>query len=155
MTDSPMPAPSFEAAVCEPRDAAVDMLFVPVFSDEESLDDVPGLDEAMAGWFTRVRANGEFRGKLYESFIARADGWKAARIALVGAGSRGGATPERLRKIAAACGYTARLRAVATVGWVVRRVWNPVDAAQAAADGLSAAEFDAGVLKRATEPEGR
>jgi hypothetical protein len=138
-----MASPQFEGIVTRPGDAAADMMFVPVFQGDDALDDLPGLDEATGGEIQRARASAEFRGKLYEFFITRVvGGWKAGRIALVGAGRLADADPERIRKIAAACGYTARLRAVLSIAWVVRAGLDPVVAAEAAADGLSAPEFD-------------
>jgi leucyl aminopeptidase len=137
-------------------DAAVDMLFVPVFHGDDALDDLPGLDEATGGEIQRARASAEFRGKLYEFFITPVvRGWKAGRVALVGAGRRADADPERIRKIAAACGYTARLRAVPSIAWIVRAGLDPVVAADAAADGLSSPEFDSGTFKPGADVEGR
>jgi leucyl aminopeptidase len=150
-------APEFAGVVTPAADVAVDMIFVPVFHDDDdrALGVVPGLDAASGGWVERVRATGEFRAKLYESFIVPVTGgWKAGRIALIGAGKRSDATPERLRKIAAACGYTARLRAVSSVAVLIREGLDPAMAAQATADGLSAAEFDSGTYKEDTKTEG-
>ena len=145
----------FEGRVARPAEAEVDMLFVPVFQDEDRLEDLADLDDATGGWVSRVRASGEFRGRLFELFLTRVTrGWKAERVALVGAGRRGEATPERVRKIAAACGYTARLRAVPSVGWVVRAGLDAGMAAQAAADGLSDAEFNTGTFKEDTSADG-
>ncbi len=145
----------FEGQVVPAAAADVAMLFVPVFADDDPLEDVAGLDEATGGWISQARASGEFRGRLYEFFLTRAEhGWKAARIVLVGAGKLSDATPERLRRIAAACGYTARLRAVSSVGWLVRACLDAAVTAQAAADGLSDAEFDGGVFKHDVSAEG-
>jgi leucyl aminopeptidase len=151
-----MALPKCEGLVSRPADVAADMLFVPVFQGQDALDDVEGLDDATGGEVQRARATGEFKGKLYEFFITRATpGWQASRIALVGAGRREGATPERLRRIAAACGYTARLRAVSSVAFLVRNGLDAMMAARTAADGLSASEFETGSYKTAVDGEGR
>ncbi len=112
----------FEATVQSPDQVSADMLFVPVFQDQDALEDLPGLDAAAGGEVSRARASGEFRGRPYELFITGlVDGrWKAARLAIVGAGVRKACDAERLRRVAAACSYTATLRSVESVAFVVR-----------------------------------
>jgi leucyl aminopeptidase len=147
----------FEGTTAAASDVAADVLFVPVFQDDAdaAVTAVPGLDDAAAGWVSQARESGEFRAKLYEFFIVRAgDGWSAKRLALVGAGRRADATPERLRLVAAACGYTARLRNLPVAAFLVREGLDLAVAASAAADGLSAAEFDSGSYKADAEAEG-
>jgi leucyl aminopeptidase len=140
-----------------PEQADVEMVFVPVFQGDDDLSDLAGVDAAAGGEIARARASGEFRGKPYEFFITpvRDHRWKCARIALVGAGSREDLDVERLRRIAAACSYTAALRSISSVAFVVRSNLDSAIAVQAAADGLTAAEFDAGAYKRRSEVEGR
>jgi len=141
--------PEFLGTVARPETVEVDMLFVPVFQGEDDLPDLPGLDHATGGDISRARARGEFHGTPYESFITRlnAGPYRAARVALVGAGRRADATVERMRRVAAACGYTARLRSVQTAAWVVRHDVDPIRNAELAADGFSSAEFDTGTYK--------
>jgi len=149
--------PHFEGVTGAAADLSVDMLFVPVFQEDTdlALTAISGLDEASGGWVAGSRSRGEFKGKLYEFFIVRlTSGWKAQRVALIGAGRRADATPERLRLLAAACGYTARLRAVPTVGFLVREGLDPIVAGAAAADGLTAAEFESGSYKADHGSEG-
>ncbi len=153
-----MQVPQFDGVVTPAADVAVDMLFVPVFQDDAdaSVAGVSGLDAATAGWIGQARASGEFRAKLYEFFIVPAtSGWKARRLAFVGAGKRAEITPERLRKIAASCGYTARLRLVTSAAILIRDGFEPLAFASTVADGLSAAEFDSGVYKADQTSEGR
>ncbi len=147
----------FEGVTTAAAEIAVDMLFVPVFQEDTDaeLSAIPGLDAATAGWIAASRTGGEFRGKLYEFFIVRVtSGWKAKRVALIGAGRRADATPERLRLLAAACGYTARLRALPSLAFLVREGIDVSIAASAAADGLSAAEFESGSYKADQKSEG-
>jgi len=94
----------FTSSTVRPEKVAVDMLFVPVFQDEDDLQDVPGLDAAVSGDIGRARASGEFHGKLYEFLITRVSGpgWTPARIALVGAGRRHDLDVERIRRIVTA-----------------------------------------------------
>jgi leucyl aminopeptidase len=149
--------PQFDAQVTAAADVAVDMMFVPVFQDEAdgALKRITGLNAACGGWLELARASGEFRATCYECFIVPSvAGWKATRIAFVGAGRRTDVTPEILRKIAAACGYTARLRVVKTAAVLVREGFEPLSAAATIADGLSSAEFDSGVYKADQFAEG-
>lgn len=139
------------------KDVAVDMLFVPVFQEDDRLDDLPGLDEASSGEIGRARAGGEFRGRPFEFFLTPSvsGGWKAKRFALVGAGLRSEADPERLRRLAASCAYTAQLRSVGSVGVVVRRGLDAALAARATADGLCLAEYDVASYKRPADRANR
>ena len=157
MSGSTGPVADFIAST-EPADrVAADMMFVPVFLEDTDLADLPGLDAATGGEISRARSAAEFRGKPYEFFITRVigDRWKAGRIALVGAGSRKDMDVERMRRVAAACSYTATLRSVDTVAFVVRGGIDAVTGAQAAADGLTSAEFDSGSYKRRGDVDGR
>jgi len=146
-----------EGVTGRPNDVTVDLLFVPVFQDEDRLDDLPGLDEATGGEVGRARGRGEFKGRAYELFLTPVNGagWQAKRVALVGAGRRADADAERLRRIAAAAAYTAQLRAVETMGIVIRRGLDVAAAARAAADGLTVPEFDTASYKRADDRANR
>ncbi len=153
-----MQGPKFGGAVGEAADVAVDMLFVPVFQDDmdHALGRLPGLSGAARQWISDARTSGEFRAKAYEFFIIPVEsGWKARRVALVGCGKRTDLTPERLRKVAASCGYTARLRAVKSTAVLLPADLEPTAAAATVADGLSAAEFDSGSYKKDQATEGR
>jgi leucyl aminopeptidase len=147
----------FVGVGARPESVEVDMLFVPVFEDDDQLQAMPGLDDATNGDISRARAGGEFRGKLYEFFIARvvSGPYRAVRVALVGAGRRADADPERLRRLAAACGYTARLRSMRTAAVVVREGFDLMTTAQFCADGMSSAEFDSGTYKTNDPDAGR
>jgi leucyl aminopeptidase len=143
--------------VAGPEGVEVDMLFVPVFEGDDNLSDLPGLDEATGGEIGRARSEGEFRGKLYERFIARmvSGPYRAARVAFVGAGRKSEINAERLRRIAAACGYTARLRSIRSAAWIVRGGLEVLNAAAHAADGFSSAEFDSGTHKSSDPDAGK
>src|SRR5438128_789809 len=135
MFDSSSSVPEFTGTVDRPEQVAVDILFIPVFQDDDALDDLPGLDEASGGEIKQARSSGEFRGKAYDVFVTRATGghWTAGRLALVGAGHWKDLDVERLRRVAASCGYAARLRAVESTGFVVRAGLDPYLTAQAGA----------------------
>ena len=75
---------AFACRATRPEDVEVDLLFVPVFEQDDRLTDLAGLDEASGGEIARARSTGEFRAKLYDVFITpvTGKGWKALRIAL-------------------------------------------------------------------------
>jgi hypothetical protein len=138
-------ASRFVGTTTPPKDVAADVLFVPVFQSETHLDDCPGIDEATAGELSHALATGEFRAKPYETLTAATnDMWASRRVVFVGAGERGDADAERVRRIAAACGYVARRRSAHSMA-IVARGLDP----RGLADGISAAEFDSGVYKSA------
>ncbi len=153
-----MPSPSnvsteFTGVTSRPAEAAVDLLFVPVFDGEDHGGDLAGLDEAVGGEWRQALASGEFRRKLYSIFVARVSqpGWQARQLAFVGAGDRQDADSQRLRRLAAACSHAARDRAARSIGWLVRAGGDVPLWASAAADGLSAAEFLSAAYKRDAE----
>jgi leucyl aminopeptidase len=129
-----------------------DLLVVPVFEDDD-LGDVPDLVDATGGELGRARASGEFRGKAYEVFVTTAAGWKARRIAIVGAGPRKACTSDTLRRIAATGGLAARQRRLTRVAVVLRAVSqiSAEDGAQVMAEGAVMANFD-GASYKTTEP---
>src|SRR5512134_878973 len=72
--------------VARPADVDTDLLVIPAFEGEQLADGVDGLDIATGGAVRRAIESREFQGKPYELFLTPASGWRAARVALVGAG---------------------------------------------------------------------
>src|SRR5436309_696963 len=103
-----------------PAAADTDLLIVPAFDGETIVDALPAIDVATAGEAGRAAASGEFKGRLGEFFLtpSRQGGWKAARIALAGAGKREDFDLERLRKVAAASALSARGRRIPRVAFL-------------------------------------
>ena len=134
------PAPQIDAA----------LLIVPVFA-EDDLADETGLHQAAGGEIERARARGEFTGKLFDQFVTgvTAEGWKASRLVLVGAGPRAEFTPDRLRRVAVVGGLAARQRRVARIGVLHREGTSVtgVQAAQVIAEGVCLANYDGGSYK--------
>ena len=148
-----LPQPSeFSAVTVSPDHVDVDLLFVPVAGRDDDCDDLPGIDAATAGEWSRALASGEFRARPHDLFVTPLTGgrWQAKRVAFVGAGDASDA--EHRRRVGATCGYAARSRNATSIGYVVRRQEDVVAAAGAAADGLSAGEFDNGAYKNHGEP---
>src|SRR5688572_25778970 len=119
------------------RDIETDLLVIPVFEDD-SLGDLGGLDTATGGEFGRARTRGEFKAHAYDVFSTPAAGWKASRIAVVGLGSRRDITPDRLRRLAATAGLTARQRQMTRVAIAHHAASGilPEQAAQVLAEGV-------------------
>src|SRR5688572_20122706 len=131
------------------RELDVDLLVVPVFEDDD-LADQPGLDDASHGEVGRARGRGEFKGKTFDTFTTPlANGWKAGRIALIGAGKRAEFSTEHLRRIATIGGLAARQRRLSRVGLVHRPGTNvlPEQAAQVLAEGVCLANYDGASYK--------
>src|ERR1051326_8577261 len=125
-----------------------DLLIVPWFEDDGP-SAVPDLDGATGGEIERALTSQEFQGKAYDLFLTGiADrGWRARRVALIGGGRRADSGGELMRKIAAAGALGARQRRVGRVAFRVRGNGPLVELTQAAAEGLTLAEFDGGSYK--------
>ena len=139
-----------EVAVTARRPAELDaeLLVIPVFEDATAAD-VAAVDDGLGGALGRSRTSGEFRGKLFDTFITpvTAGGWKSRRAVLVGAGRQSEFTPERLRRIAITAGLFARPRHLSRLAIVPgSQVPAPV-AAQVVAEGVCFANFDSGSYK--------
>jgi leucyl aminopeptidase len=129
-----------------------DALVVPWFEDEGP-GAVPDIDHASGGEVARALESKEFAGRAYDVFMAGVQdpAWRARRLALVGAGKRGNAGSDLVRKLATAAGLWARQHRIARMGFVMRsdigeRAQAP-EMAQAVAEGLTLSEFDGGSYK--------
>ncbi|HXH06575.1 MAG TPA: leucyl aminopeptidase [Vicinamibacterales bacterium] len=131
-----------------PPQADADLLIVPVLEDD-SLDDLQGLDHACGGELARARTSGELRGRAFEIFVAPIvrDGCRIRRVAFVGAGRRNAWSTERIRRVAAAGGLAARQRRAGRVAFYARGVPEPAEWTQAIVEGLTLSEFNAGLYK--------
>ncbi|MBI3493020.1 MAG: leucyl aminopeptidase [Acidobacteria bacterium] len=125
-----------------------DLLVVPWFEEDASTS-VDGVDEASGREVSRALTVKEFQAKPYEWFITPVTDrqWRARRVAIVGAGRRADCGTDLLRKVAASAGVTARSRRIERVTFMVRGEGGTADLVQAAAEGLTLAEFNAGSYK--------
>jgi len=126
-----------------PALADTDLLIVPSFDAEVIAEAVPALDEATAGEARSATTSGEFKGRLGDFFITpmHSAGWKAARLALAGAGKREDFNLERLRKVATASALAARGRRIARIAFLLRGSPSAADGVQAVVEGLILAAF--------------
>jgi leucyl aminopeptidase len=123
-----------------------DVLAIPVF-EGEAPDGLADIDAATLGEAGRALGAAEFTGELFQLFFTPAPGWRAARVALVGAGRRDRFSTERLRQMAAALSFEARRRHVPRLALFIGDDLPGDAAAQAAAEGLMAGAFDGGLYK--------
>jgi leucyl aminopeptidase len=125
-----------------------DLLVVPLFEGEPIADSLKGLDAATSGEAGRAVTSGELKGQPYDFFFTPVtSGWKARRIALVGAGKASDFTLDRLRKIAAAAAMQARQKRIDRVAFLERGGLDGPGAVQAIADGLTLSAFSADQYK--------
>jgi leucyl aminopeptidase len=129
-----------------PSDVDTDLLMMPVFEDD-ALEDVPGLDDATGGHVRSAFGSGELQGRPNEVFLTPVPGWKASRVALVGAGRREAFNTERLRRIAAVAALAARAKRLTRIAWLIRGDMEAHTAVQASAEGLGLAAFNGGRYK--------
>jgi len=140
--------PTITTTTSPSRTIETDLLVMPLFEDD-ALADEADLDTASGGEVSAARARGEFTGKLFELFLTGVHGWRARRVALVGAGLRKDFSADRLRRVAASGVLAARQRRVTDVAFVHRPGGNVSvrDAAQMIVEGAVLANYDGGVHK--------
>jgi leucyl aminopeptidase len=135
-------SPSVAFTAAEAREVDTDLLVMPVFDGENLAASFHELSDATGGAAARAFATREVQGKPYELFITPVTtGWRASRIALLGAGSLSDFTTERLRRVATAAALAARQRRIGRVAFLVRGELDTAAAVQAAAEGLILAGF--------------
>ena len=121
-----------------PAGIETDLLAVPVFGDDDPVDDVAGLGPASGGELARARASGAFRSKPRETLLVRTlgDGWRPARVVHVAARTEASDPAAPVREAAAVAARTAARLRVERVAFVCRGAADPARAVQAAAEGL-------------------
>ena len=126
-----------------PARVDTDLLVIPVFDGEDVAGALPAIDQGTRGEVARAGTSGEIRGRLYEFFVTpfMADGFRAGRVAIAGAGKAADFDLERLRKVATAAALLARGRRIPRVAFMLRGPMAGPDAAQAVTEGLILAGF--------------
>ena len=134
--------PAIALSAASPADIDTELLAVPIFEGDEMAADLRALDGATGGVLMRAQESQELRGKPYELLITPVtNGWRAARIAFIGAGKRSDFTLERLRRVAAAAALAARERRVQRFAWLTRGDLPLLKAVQAATEGIALSAF--------------
>ncbi len=155
-----MPAPTATSPVVFTTAAlsAIDteLLVIPWFEEDSPAAQFESLDRAVAGEISRALGSKEFVARPHDIFLARVtdNAWKAARVALIGAGRRERYDRELARHMATAAALAARQRRVGRIGFLLRpappSAGAPIDlpgTVQAVIEGLTFAEFDGGSYK--------
>ena len=141
-------APAFSLSVTQPSEIETDLLIVPLF-EADSLDDVSAVMAAADGHLQRAFASGEIKGRAFEWLITPVSGWKAPRVAVIGAGKRTDLSTERLRRLGTAAALQARQRQIGRIGWIQRGDLAAAASVQAVVEGLALASFSGDVYKSA------
>ena len=131
-----------------PSEIETELLIVPAFEDPTAEEEAL-VDQATGGALGRARASGEFRGKLFDTFLTFSAGAaKAPRALIVGGGRRGEWSSDRLRRVAAVGGLFARQRHIGRIALAPGASSVPTSvAAQVVAEGVCFANFDGGSHK--------
>jgi leucyl aminopeptidase len=132
----------------------VDLAVVPIF-EADDLSDLPDVRAALGEEWSRARAAGELAGKPFDIVVTpAAASFGAARLALVGAGPREGFDGDLARRVAAAGALAARQRRAPRIAVYLRGLdpgasdlRAPARIVQAAAEGLTLAQFDTATHK--------
>jgi leucyl aminopeptidase len=136
--------PAIALSSAPPGEIETDVIAVPVFEADLDESDLRAFDDATGGVLMRARESRELQGKLYEVIVTPAgNGWRASRVAFIGAGKRSEFDTERLRRVAAAAALAARQRRVQRFAWVHRGDLPVVPAVQAATEGIILSAFSA------------
>jgi len=128
-----------------------DLLVIPWFEDDPAAA-IDGLDGALGGELARALASKEFGAKPFEIFLTpvTGSGWNTRRVALMGAGRRASFDAAIVRKLATAAAADARKRHVARAAFAIPTSKPSAAFVQAAAEGMTLAEFDGGSHKTST-----
>jgi leucyl aminopeptidase len=125
-----------------------ELLVLPVFETELIPGEHP-LVAATGHEVARAAGSGEFKGKLFDLFFAPIIDarWKARRVLLAGLGRRGDYSVDRLRRLATAAALAARQHHHERVALLWPDAVDLAHTAQAIAEGLVLADFDAAQYK--------
>jgi leucyl aminopeptidase len=125
-----------------PSDVETDVIAVPIFDGDDPAADLRELDAATGSALMRALESREVQGRPYEILITPVlNGWRAGRIAFIGAGKRSEFTTDRLRRVATVAALQARQRRVQKLAWLNRGDIPLPLAVQAAAEGLALSAF--------------
>ena len=146
MPPAVVPGLTFRAS--QPSDVDTDLLVMPVFEGEDIAAAMPDLAAAAGSVLAQALRTREIQGRPYELFLCPLNRpWRAARVALIGAGPAKDFDTERLRRIAAAASLAARQRRVPRIAFFHRGNLEAGVAVQAITEGLVLATFSGDAYK--------
>jgi leucyl aminopeptidase len=142
--------PAIALSSASPAEVDTELLAVPVFEGDPDESDLRAFDAATGGLLMRARESGELQGKLYEMLVTPAgNGWRAVRVAFIGAGKRASFDTDKLRRVAAAAALNARQRRVQRFAWAHRGDLPLGAAVQATTEGIVLSAFSGDRYKTA------
>jgi leucyl aminopeptidase len=140
--------PALDVSSASAAEIDTDILAIPVFEGEQGSAELSAADAAAGGALAGALASRELQGRLYEVFVTPVtQGWRATRIAFIGAGARADYTTERIRRVATTVALQARQRRGRRLAWLNRGDLPLAAAVQAAAEGLALSLFSADAYK--------
>jgi leucyl aminopeptidase len=151
-----MPAtttPSLECHLGPLSAVDADLLVLPWFEGEATTAE-EALDAATGGEVARALSSQEFQAKRYEMFLTPVTdrSWRARRVALIGGGRSSDGGTDMIRRLASAAGLAAKQKRIGRMAFVIRGKGDVAELAQAAAEGLTLAEFSGGSYKTCEPP---
>jgi leucyl aminopeptidase len=151
MPATTMPSPACHLGPLSAVDA--DLLVLPWFEGESASAEA-ALDAATGGEIARALSSKEFQAKRYDMFLTAVTDrtWPAQRVALIGGGPPADGGTEMIRKLASAAGLIAKQKRIGRVAFAIRSKGDVAELAQAAAEGLTLAEFSGGSYKTTDPP---
>ncbi len=142
--------PEFTHTSSQPQDIDTDLLVLPVVQDQRAF--VDPIDAATGGELRTAFERTEFSGKPCEIWLTRpGDGWRSPRVALIGVGPRAELNVERVRRMAACAGLTARQQRRGRLAFHLPPDWTNEIWLEALAEGVTFANFDNGQYKSRNE----
>ncbi len=147
-------APPVAVIAAAPASADADVLVIGGFEDTGPAY-VDGVDPATQAFIERAAESGELSGKPFAVYVtpaATSDTWRPRRVMVASLGPRAACSRERLRRWATAAAWAARERKLTRAAFVLPDVLPPAEEAQAVAEGITLAAFDAGAHKSEPGP---
>jgi leucyl aminopeptidase len=147
--------PAIHVLSAPPPSLDTDLIVVPIAEGQAEVV-VAEHDATVGHALARALASGEFQPKAYETFTTPivASGWVAQRMLFIGAGPRGDAGAERLRRMAATAVTVARQQKLSRLAWLDSEP-GMLDAGTRVdmlSEGLTTGNFDAAIHKSRPDP---
>ena len=141
------------AADTDPSTVDADLVVIPIEEEDDRDAYLAALSKTLSEAVGMARRSLEFRGQPFETLLERVPGWTAPRVLLIGCGKTADLSVERVRRVAAAAGLSARKHRAPRVAFLLGGAFN-AGAAQHVADGLTLASFPGGRYKTGEQATG-
>jgi len=142
--------PQFSVSDKPAQDLDVDLLVVPVVQDDRAAMQI--FDEATGGELSMAHERGAFTGKPCELWFTQAgDRWRTRPLVMIGVGPQSELNVERVRRMAACAGMSARQQRRGRLAFCLPASWTNESWIEAIAEGATFANFDNGNYKSRNE----